>query len=152
MAEAFVVAFRQPRTSRSGLQVQPEIRRRAKVFGEPESGVCRDRGLFGKPFNRCAGKMQASLAIRLIEAISSRRKLFPEHDHHSLNPNRNESHCSTVIRPTISGSDRPMRMLMMIILALMIASVVGILVVKMFDGGGTKSDKPPPVIQQPEPK
>ena len=66
MAEAFVVAFRQPRTSRSGLQVQREIRRRAKVFGETESGVCRDRGLFGgKALNRCAGKMQAS-AIRLI--------------------------------------------------------------------------------------
>lgn len=45
-----------------------------------------------------------------------------------------------------------MRLLMMIILAAMIASVVGILAVKMFDGSGTKSKTPPPVIQQPEPK
>lgn len=48
-----------------------------------------------------------------------------------------------------------MRMLMMLILALMIASVVGILGVKMFDGdagGNGKSETPPPVIQQPEPK
>ena len=44
-----------------------------------------------------------------------------------------------------------MRLLMMLILALMIASVVGILAVQMFGGAG-KSDKPPDVIQQPEPK
>lgn len=43
-----------------------------------------------------------------------------------------------------------MRLLMMLILALMITSVVGILGVQMF--GGSKSDKPPAVIQQPEPK
>lgn len=43
-----------------------------------------------------------------------------------------------------------MRLLMMLILALMIASVVGILAVQMF--GGRKSDKPPAVIQQPAPK
>ncbi|MBB3441237.1 hypothetical protein [Rhizobium sp. BK379] len=45
-----------------------------------------------------------------------------------------------------------MRMLMMLILALMIASVVGILAVQMFGGGSAKGDKPPAVIQQPEPK
>ena len=46
-----------------------------------------------------------------------------------------------------------MRLLMMLILAAMVASVVGILGVKMFDRGGSgKSDTPPAVIQQPEPK
>ncbi|MBB3558745.1 hypothetical protein FHX06_000042 [Rhizobium sp. BK512] len=43
-------------------------------------------------------------------------------------------------------------MLMMLILALMIASVVGILAVQMFGAGSAKGDKPPAVIQQPEPK
>jgi len=45
-----------------------------------------------------------------------------------------------------------MRMLMMLILALMIASVVGILALQMFRGGSGKSETPPAVIQQPEPK
>ncbi len=46
-----------------------------------------------------------------------------------------------------------MRMLMMLIVALMITSIIGILGVQMVDGGGNgKSDKPPAVIQQPEPK
>lgn len=44
-----------------------------------------------------------------------------------------------------------MRLLMMLILALMITSVVGISGVQMFGGSG-QSDKPPDVIQQPEPK
>lgn len=46
-----------------------------------------------------------------------------------------------------------MRMLMMFILAAMVASVLGILAVQMFDtGGGANSKQPPAVIQQPEPK
>lgn len=47
----------------------------------------------------------------------------------------------------------PMRLLMMLIVAAMIASVVGILGVQKCDsGGGSKSRTPPAVIQQPEPK
>lgn len=45
-----------------------------------------------------------------------------------------------------------MRLLMMVILAGMIASVVGILGVQMYGGQSDKSDKPPAIIQQPEPK
>jgi len=45
-----------------------------------------------------------------------------------------------------------MRLLMMLILALMIASVIGILGVQMLGGGSGNNDKPPAVIQQPEPK
>jgi len=45
-----------------------------------------------------------------------------------------------------------MKMLMMIIIGAMIASILGILVIKPFDRGGNKSETPPPVIQQPEPK
>ena len=45
-----------------------------------------------------------------------------------------------------------MRLLMMLILALMIASGIAILGVQAFGGGSGKSDKPPAVIQQPEPK
>jgi hypothetical protein len=43
-----------------------------------------------------------------------------------------------------------MRLLMMLILALMVTSVIGILGVQMFDGGSSKT--PPAVIQQSEPK
>ncbi|WP_281033414.1 hypothetical protein [Rhizobium leguminosarum] len=41
---------------------------------------------------------------------------------------------------------------MMIIIGAMIASILGILVIKPFDQGGGKSQTTPPVIQQPEPK
>ncbi|WP_281408101.1 hypothetical protein [Rhizobium sp. P32RR-XVIII] len=41
---------------------------------------------------------------------------------------------------------------MRLIIAAMIASVLGILVVKPFDRGNGKSDTPPAIIQQPEPK
>ncbi|WP_123876201.1 MULTISPECIES: hypothetical protein [Rhizobium] len=41
-----------------------------------------------------------------------------------------------------------MRMLMIVIIGAMIASILGILAIKPFDRG---SDAPPPVIQQPEP-
>ncbi|WP_281032589.1 hypothetical protein [Rhizobium leguminosarum] len=41
---------------------------------------------------------------------------------------------------------------MMIIIGAMIASILGILVIKPLDQGGGKSQTPPPVIQLPEPK
>ncbi|MEB3046501.1 hypothetical protein [Rhizobium mulingense] len=41
-----------------------------------------------------------------------------------------------------------MRMLMIVIIGAMIASILGVLAIKPFDRG---SDAPPPVIQQPEP-
>ncbi|MBY4630574.1 MULTISPECIES: hypothetical protein [Rhizobium] len=44
------------------------------------------------------------------------------------------------------------RMLMILIIGAMIASILGILAIKPFDRGSNKSDAPPPVIQQPEPK
>ncbi|MGO6985006.1 hypothetical protein [Rhizobium leguminosarum] len=44
-----------------------------------------------------------------------------------------------------------MRMLLMSIIGVMVASILSILVIKPFDQGG-KSETPPPVIQQPEPK
>ncbi|WP_261319823.1 hypothetical protein [Rhizobium leguminosarum] len=43
-------------------------------------------------------------------------------------------------------------MLLMIIIGAMVASILSILVIKPFDKGGGKSETPPPVIQQPEPK
>lgn len=45
-----------------------------------------------------------------------------------------------------------MKMLMMLIIGAMIASILGILVIKPFDRGSGKSETPPTVIQQPEPK
>lgn len=45
-----------------------------------------------------------------------------------------------------------MKMLMMIIVGAMIASILGILVIKPFDRGSGKSETPLAVIQQPEPK
>ena len=45
-----------------------------------------------------------------------------------------------------------MKMLMAIIIGAMIASILGILVIKPFDRGSGKSETPPPAIQQPEPK
>ncbi|WP_281015695.1 hypothetical protein [Rhizobium chutanense] len=41
---------------------------------------------------------------------------------------------------------------MVIVIGLMIASILGILVIKPFVRGGVKNDTPPAVIQQPEPK
>lgn len=45
-----------------------------------------------------------------------------------------------------------MRMLLMLIIGVMVASILSIPVIKPFVQGSGKSETPPPVIQQPEPK
>jgi hypothetical protein len=45
-----------------------------------------------------------------------------------------------------------MKTLMLIIIALMVASILSILVIKPFEQGGSQDDTPQKTIQQPEPK
>jgi len=45
-----------------------------------------------------------------------------------------------------------MKTLMLIIIALMVASILSILVIKPFEQGGSNDDTPQKTIQQPEPK
>jgi hypothetical protein len=45
-----------------------------------------------------------------------------------------------------------MRNLVLVIMVCLVGLILGILAVKPFDRGSGKSETPPPVIQQPEPK
>ncbi|WP_454853983.1 hypothetical protein [Rhizobium binxianense] len=45
-----------------------------------------------------------------------------------------------------------MRNLMLVIMVCLVALILSILVIKPFDRDSGKSETPPPVIQQPEPK
>jgi multisubunit Na+/H+ antiporter MnhG subunit len=61
--------------------------------------------------------------------------------------------CSIGLRTTWPDEvELIMKTLMLIIVALMVASVLSILVIKPFEQGGSNDDTPPKTIQQPEPK
>lgn len=64
-----------------------------------------------------------------------------------------QTNCSLGLRtPPPDEVELIMKTLMLLIIALMVASVLSILVIKPFEQGSSNDDTPPKTIQQPEPK